>query len=365
MANSVSSSLSVDTSQFFPFLVTVKDNDTARVDFLRFKSKIEMDIRSEVRYVAGENKCTWLGTSEDTGDPYCRLRGQVLPKAEVNAKCMIPDLATICIDAYSSLARGQDAIESNSTDAFPWLLESATQFENLGETDNAILAYVLAIEFANKNDLTGKAYDFFIAARIVFEDGIADSDPALNNSSIKEELMKAGSAMIETARSVVERAPTTEMQAELKTAVLGGVNLKKAEDTKDDTRDLIISHGRSLYTKKAEEYKDGAESYIKSGMVKNAVTLACMGALADLMLGRPKDGMAYLTKITAESGESQAFHEHPCFEWTKLIFKTLINRDQDLMITANKTFLEIPWSFKDDREFARRILESVERRISA
>lgn len=316
-------------------------------------------------YVAEEIKCTWLGTSEESGDPYCRLRGQILPTAEVNAKCLIPDLATMCIDAYSSLARGQDAIDSNSTDAFPWLLESATQFENLGETDNAILAYVKAIEFANKNDLTSKAYDFFIAARIVFEDGIADEDSALNNPSIKEELVKAGNAMIDNARSVAERAPTTEMQAEIKAAVLGGVSLKKAGETKVDTRDLIISHGRSLYTKKAEEYKSGAESYIKSGLVKNAVTLACMGALADLMLGKPKDGMAYLTKVTTESGDSQAFHEHPCFEWTKLVFKVLINRDQDLMITANKTFLEIPWSFKDDREFARRVLESVERRITA
>ncbi|MHA2024729.1 MAG: hypothetical protein ACW98U_02415 [Candidatus Thorarchaeota archaeon] len=315
--------------------------------------------------MAEEYKCTWLGTSEETGDPYCRLRGQVLPNAEVNAKCKIPDLATMCIDAYSSLARGQDAIEANSTDAFPWLLESASQFENLGETDNAIRTYVKAIEFANKNDLSSKAYDFFIAARIVFEDGIADGDPALNNSSVKEDLVNAGTAMIENARSVGERAPTTEMQAELKAAVLGGVTLKKAGETKVDTRDLIISHGRSLYTKKAEEYKNGAESYIKSGMVKNAVTLACMGALADLMLGKPKDGMAYLTKVTADSGDSQAFHEHPCFEWTKLIFKILINRDENLMIDANKTFLEIPWSFKDDREFARRVMESVERRISA
>ena len=324
-----------------------------------------MDIRSEVRYLAAEYKCTWLGTSEESGDPYCRLRGQILPQAEVNSKCLIPDLATICIDAYSSLARGQDAIESNSTDAFLWILESATQFENLGETDNAIYAYVKAIEFANKNDLTRKAYDFFIAARIVFEDGIAEGDPALSNSEAKEELIKAGTALIETARSVAERAPTTEMQTELKAAVLGGVKLKKAGEIKVDTRDLIISHGRSLYTKKAEEYKDGAESYIKSGLVKNAVTLACMGALADLMLGKPKDGMAYLTTVTADSGDSQAFHEHPCFEWTKLIFKILINRDQNLMITANKTFLEIPWSFKDDREFARRVMESVERRISA
>ena len=113
----------------------------------------------------------------------------------------------MCIDAYSSLARGQDAIESNSTDSFPWILESATQFENLGETDNAILAYVKAIDFANKNDLTRRAYDFFIAARIVFEDGIAEGDPALSNSSVKEELVRAGTAMIEQARSVAERAP--------------------------------------------------------------------------------------------------------------------------------------------------------------
>jgi hypothetical protein len=319
-----------------------------------------------VRYLAEENRCTWLGSKEDSGNPYCRLRGQELPEAEVHAKCMVPDLATMCIDAYSSLARGQDAIQSNSTDAFPWILESATQFENLGETDNAILAYVKAIEFANKNDLIRKAYDFFIAARIVFEDGIAEGDPALNNSSVKEELLAAGAEMIEKARTINERAPTTEMQAELKAAVLGGVSLKKAEtEAKVDTRDLIISHGRSLYTKKGEEYKDGAESYIKSGMVKNAVTLACMGALADLMLGKPKEGIAYLTKVAAESGDAQAFNEHPCFGWTKLIFKALVNRDEDLMITVNKSFLEIPWSFKDDREFARRVMESVERRITA
>ena len=350
----------------FPIPATVKDNDTARVGFLRFKLKIEVDIRSEVRYVAAEYKCTWLGSTEDTGGPYCRLRGQALPGAEVKAKCVIPDLATMCIDAYSSLARGQDAIQSNSTDAFPWLLESATQFENLGETDNAILAYVKAIEFANKNDLIRKAYDFFIAARLVYEDGIAEEDPALNNASVLEELLSAGTSMIEKAQSLAERAPTSEMQAELKAAVLGGVTLKKAEtESKLDTRDLIISHGKSLYTKKGEEYKDGAESYIKSGMVKNAVTLACMGALADLMLGKPKDGIAYLTKVAAESGDTQVFNEHPCFEWTKLIFKALINRDENLMITVNKTFLEIPWSFKDDREFARRVMESVERRITA
>jgi len=300
----------------------------------------------------------------DDEKPYCRLRGQALPQPEVSVKCHKPDLSTICIDAYSSLARGQEALDSNSTDAFPWLIESATQFENLGETDNAIQAYIKAIEFANKNDLVEKAYDLFRAARDVYEEGLIEKDPALNNWEIKQELMDAGQTIIDKIEQFNERTPTTELQSELKAAVLGGVTLKKASP-KEETRDLIISHGRSLYTKKAEEYKDGADSYIKSGMVKNAVTLACMGALADLMLGKPKDGMAYLTKIAAGSGESQTFNEHPCFEWTKLVFKALINRDEYLMISVNKLFLEIPWSFKDDREFARRVMESVERRISA
>jgi hypothetical protein len=307
--------------------------------------------------------CRWLGMTDDE-KPYCRLRGEKLPQSEVTAKCKKPDLATICIDAYSSLARGTDALDSNSTDAFPWLVESATQFENLGETDNAILAYIKAIEFANKNDLIEKAYDLFRSARTVYEDGIADKNPTLNNLQIKQDLITVGQTLIEQIESLTKITPKTELQTEIKAAVLGGVTLKKA-DQKDGPKDLIISHGRSLYTKKAKEYKDGAESYIKSGMVKNAVTLACMGALADLMLGKPKEGMAYLTKIAAESGESQTFNEHLCFKWTKIIFKVMIDRDEDLMITANKLFLEIPWSFKDDREFARRVMESVERRISA
>jgi len=310
-----------------------------------------------------EGKCTWLGTSEEN-DPYCRLRGLKLPSTEVNNKCRKPERTTICIDAYSSLARGQDAIDTNSTDAFPWLLESATQFENLGEIGNAISAFIKAIDFANKNDLVEKAYDLFRSAREVYEEGVAEGKLSRNELETKQELMKSGTALIEKIDKLTELKPTTEMQAELKAAVLGGVTLKKA-GSKDETRDLIISHGRSLYTKKSEEYKDGASSYIKSGMIKNAVTLACMGALADLMLGKPKEGMAYLTKIASESGESQTFQEHPCFNWTKLIFKVQINRDKDLLITANKLFLEIPWSFKDDREFARRVMESVERRLNA
>jgi hypothetical protein len=312
-----------------------------------------------------DGKCTWLGI-DDNGKDRCRLRGQKLPQKEVSAKCMKPDLATICADAYSSLSRGQEAIYKNSTDAFPWLLEAASQFDNLGEIDNAISAYTKAIHFANKNDLAEKAYDFFRAARTAYEKGLEDKDSSLKDPAVKDNLAKAGHAIIDKMRKLSERSDLTDMQAELKAAVLGGVSLKKAEQ--EQTRppqDLIISHGRSLYQKKGEEYKDGAKSYIESGMIKNAVILACMGALSDLMLGRPKDGMAYLTEVASSSENSQVFNEHPCFKWTKLIFKVLISRDENLMITVNKMFLEIPWSFKDDREFARRVMESVERRITA
>ena len=310
-------------------------------------------------------KCTWLGI-DDNGNDRCRLRGQKLPKLEVSSKCTKPDLNTICADAYSSLSRGQEAIYKNSTDAFPWLIESASQFENLGEIDNAISAYTKAIHFANKNDLAEKAYDFFRAARTAYEKGLVDKDPSLKDPAVRENLVKAGQAIIDKLRKLSEHSDLTDMQAELKAAVLGGVSLKKAQsEPSREPKDLIISHGRSLYEKKGEEYKDGAKSYIKSGMIKNAVILACMGALSDLMLGRPKDGMAYLAEIASTTGNKQAFNEHPCFEWTKLVFKVLISRDPNLMVTVNKLFLEIPWSFKDDREFARRVMESVERRIMA
>ena len=315
--------------------------------------------------MSGAEKCTWLGV-RDTGEDMCRLRGQKLSKSEISVKCKKVDLATICADAYSSLARGQEAIDKNSTDAFPWLIESATQFENLGETDNAIMAYVKSIHFANKNDLAEKAYDFFRAARTAYENGLEKNDSSLKDPAIKDALAKAGHSIIDRMHNISEQSHLTDMQAELKAAVLGGVSLKKADPQVSRVpRDLIFSHGRSLYEKKAEEYKDGAESYIKSGMIKNAVILACMGALADLMLGKPKEGMAYLTDSVSASGNTQIFNEHPCFEWTKLIFKALISRDANLMIITNKLFLEIPWSFKDDKEFGRRVMESVERRITA
>jgi hypothetical protein len=300
----------------------------------------------------------------DDGKDYCRLRGQKLPKPEVKSKCHVPDLATICIDAYSSLSRGQEALSSNSTDAFPWLIEAASQFENLGETDNSIHAYIKAIDFANKNDLTERAYDFFRSARCVYESGVERNDQALADPSIKNALVKAGQSIIDKMRKIALSAPMTDMQAELKAAVLGGVSLKRVEK-KDEMKDLIISHGRALYEKKGEEYKAGAKSYLDSGMAKNAVILSCMGALSDLMLGRPKEGMAYLAQVASKPEHKQVFNEHPCFEWTKLIFRILVSRDSNLLVTAHKMYLEIPWAFKDDREFARRIMESVERRIKA
>jgi hypothetical protein len=310
-------------------------------------------------------KCTWLSIDDNEKDR-CRLRGQKLPSAEVSSKCKKVDLATICADAYSSLSHGQEAIYKNSTDAFPWLIEAATQFENLGELDNAIEAYSKAIHFANKNDLTEKAYDFFRAARTAYEKGFESKDTSLKDPAIKDNLAKAGQSIVDKMRKLSEKSDLTDMQTELKAAVLGGVSLKKAETEQvREPRDLIFSHGRSLYEKKAEEYKDGAKSYIKSGMIKNAVILSCMGALSDLMLGKPKEGISYLTGVASASGNSQVFNEHPCFEWTKLVFKALISRDANLMITVNKLFLEIPWSFKDDREYARRVMESVERRITA
>jgi len=302
----------------------------------------------------------------DDGKDMCRLRGQKLPKAEVSSKCTIIDLSTICSDAYSSLSRGVEAIEKNSTDAFPWLIESAAQFENLGETDNAIMAYMKSIYFANKNDLAEKAYDFFRAARTAYENGLVNNDPSLKDPAIKDNLAKAGNAIIDRMRKISGKTDLTDMQTELKAAVLGGVSLKKSQEVEPRApRDLIYSHGRSLYEKKGLEYKDGAKSYIESGMIKNAVILSCMGALSDLMLGNPKEGIAYLTEVASKTGNSQTFNEHPCFEWTKTVFKALISRDENLMITVNKLFLEIPWSFKDDREFARRVMESVERRITA
>ncbi|MCK5640936.1 MAG: hypothetical protein KAJ19_09070, partial [Gammaproteobacteria bacterium] len=145
-------------------------------------------------------------------------------------------------------------------------------------------------------------------------------------------------------------------------SILGGVSLRKAE--KVERKDLVVVDGRQLYAKKAQEYRDGAETYMESGMVKNAITFACMGALADLMMGKAKEGLVYLTTLADESGHKDAFNESTCFVWTRLVFRAHVSSDVPAIEQARKLFFDIPWSFKDDREFARRIMDSVYRRLS-
>jgi hypothetical protein len=308
--------------------------------------------------------CKWLADSKSGNT--CRLRNVALPRGEVAAKCTKADLGVICIDAYTALSKGLESLKLNSTDSFLWLVDSANQFENLGETDNAIMAAIKAIDFAARMNLIERGYEVFRYARNMLENGAANKDPSLASPMIRQTLVKSGEKIIDAARKIATGSPVADMQAELKASILGGVSLKKTEQAiKEDEKDkLVISHGRSLYEKKALEYKEGADTYLASGIKQNAITFSCLGALADLMLGKPKDGLLYLTQFTDESGIKEEFNNHPCFQWTRLVFKGLISRDQDALVEANKIFLNIPWSFRDDHEFARRAMESVERRIT-
>ena len=293
----------------------------------------------------------------------CKLRNQILAVAEATAKCAKPELADICMEAYSSLTRGQESIDANSTDAFPWLIGSASQFENLGEFDNAISVYVKAINFATSLTLIDRGYESFCKARQMLEDGLQRSDPSLQSPALKQELAKAGGNLIKAVRTVIEGSPEADLQAELKASILGGISLKRAAK-EDDMKDLIIVDGKALYEKKAVEYKEGAAKYIQSGMLKNAVVFACMAALADLMLGRPKEGISYLSTTAAESGHKDEFNESLVFEWTKLVFKSLVGKDVDAIDEATTLFLKIPWGFRDDKEFGRRVMDSVRRKVS-
>ncbi len=293
----------------------------------------------------------------------CKLRNQILAVTEATAKCAKPKLADICIDAYNSLTRAQEAMDANSTDAFPWLIGSASQFENLGEFDNAISAYVKAINFATSLTLIDRGYESFCKARQMLEDGLQRSDPSLQSPALKQELAKAGQNLIKSVRTAIEGSPQADLQAELKASILGGISLKRAEK-EDDAKDLVIVDGKALYEKKAVEYKEGADKYIQSGMLKNAVVFACMAALADLMLGRPKEGISYLATTAADSGHKDEFTESLVFEWTKLVFKSLVGKDVTAIDEATTLFLKIPWGFRDDKEFGRRVMDSVRRKIS-
>ncbi len=305
--------------------------------------------------------CSWLRS--DGTNYSCGLRNTNLVKGEVAAKCSNIDRSVICIDAYSSLSQGHEMMAQSNPDAILWLVEAATQFENLGETDNAILAVVTGINFISEMGLTNRAYELFRYCRTVYENGLASSDPTLKNPAVRENLLKAGRQMIATARKLASEADMRSMQAELKAAVLSGGGLKKVE-REERPRDILVVDGRQLYAKKSKEYKEGAETYVKSGLAKNAVVFACMGALADLMLGKPKDGMEYLAQIAEESGFSEKFKQDPCFKWTKLLFRAFVDKDKDAIEKARKEYYSIPFAFKDDQEFARRVMDSIYRRVS-
>ncbi|MHA1637148.1 MAG: hypothetical protein ACTSUO_08865 [Candidatus Thorarchaeota archaeon] len=293
----------------------------------------------------------------------CSLRKQELPIQEVSQKCADADLFMICIDALSSLNRGLESIKEGSTDAFPWLMEASNQFENLTEIDNAVLAAIKAIDFAVELNLTERAYTFYSYGRTIFEEGLKSSDAALLNPALKQSLIKSGQSIIAKITKTKDGAVMTDMQAELKASILGGISLKKVE--KEESReDLVISHGKSLYEKMAKEYRESATNYIDSGLIKNAVIFVCMAALANLMLGKPKEGISYLTNIAKAPDNREEFNNNPCFEWTKLIFKALVSRNKESIEKAKTLFLKIPWSYKDDKEFARRAMDSVERRVS-
>ncbi len=309
-----------------------------------------------------ETKCDWL---DQTGTGYhCRLRGQNPPIPEVTQKCLQPDLAVICVDAYTSLARGRESMAEGSTDAFPWLMDAASQFENLSELDNALNSISMGVEFALKHNLVDRAYSFFTYGRTIYETGISDEEPSLRNPDIKKHLVALGERIVEAAEKPIEVSPLSAVQAELKASILGGISLKKAQ-VESDTKDLSFSHGKMLYEKKGREYREGAEKFLSSGMTKQGVIFACMASLSDLMLGKPKDGMEYLARTAENPDVKDDFQGHPCFKWTRLVFKALVKRDKDLIVTAQKLFLSIPWSYKDDEEFARRVMDSVERRITA
>ena len=178
----------------------------------------------------------------------------------------------------------------------------------------------------------------------------------------KDLLVKAGKNLVAAARTIAEGTAMSDLQAELKAGILGGISLKKAQKA-EEASGLVAVDGRQLYSKKSKEYKEGADTYIESGMIGNAVTFACMGALADLMLGEPKEGLLYLTKFASESGDKDKIHANLCFQWTKLLFSALVNKNLENIEEAKKIFFQIPWSFKDDKLFAQRVMDSVERRL--
>ncbi len=304
--------------------------------------------------------CEWLG--HGSSGYKCKFRNASISVAEVTSKCSNSTLASLCVTAYSSLSRARESIAEKSTDTFPWIIDSATHFQSIKEYDNAIMVYIKGIEFAISISLSEKAYQLFCEARRVFENAIEAQDPSIKDPMVKRALVKAGNEIIEAMKKTPEESIMADMQAELKASILGGISLKKAE--RQDKIGIVVVDGRQLYEKKAKEYREGAETYIQSGIAANAIVFVCMAALADLMLGKTKEGLRYLKQVIEESGMSEKFQQSIVFRWTKLILRAHIENDIEAIDQARKMYYEIPWSFKDDKEFARRVMDAIFNRLT-
>lgn len=310
--------------------------------------------------VTSAENCEWL--DRGSSGYKCKFRNTSISVAEVTSKCLDPTLASLCVTAYSSLSRAREAIAEKSTDAFPWITDSSAHFQSIKEYDNAIMVLVKGIEFAISINLPDKGYQLFCDAREIFEEAIEARDTSIKDPTVKHALVRAGNDVIAAMRKTPEESLLADMQAELKASILGGISLKKAE--KQDKIGIVVVDGRQLYEKKAKEYREGAETYIQSGIVANAIVFVCMAALAYLMLGKTKEGLKYLKQTIDESGFSEKFQKSIVFKWTKLILRAHIENDVEAIDQARKIYYEIPWSFKDDKEFARRVMDAIFNRLT-
>jgi hypothetical protein len=303
-------------------------------------------------------RCKWLDRIQK--GYACKVRKQVLPLAEVTSKCSKADLAKLCLDAYEALTEGEEARRNRSTDAFPWFLQAAHNFQELDEKDNAILAFRRGVDFAAEMGLVGQGYNFFRQAREIFESGIGAPEETIEE--IREKLANSGWELINSTERASERDVQADLQAELKASIMEGLNLQKVE--REEGEHFVVVDRGKLYAKKSEEYREGAQKYLESGIDHNAILFACMAAVADLMMGNAKRGLNYLRNFAKSQGLRQKIRNNVSFEWAKLLFKGAIERDVGALDQARKVFLQVPFGFKDDREFGRRVMDSIYSKVT-
>ncbi|MFO7835434.1 MAG: hypothetical protein R6V83_02175 [Candidatus Thorarchaeota archaeon] len=303
-------------------------------------------------------RCKWLDRIKN--GYACKIRKQVLPLAEVTSKCSKAKLAKLCVGAYKALTEAEEAGQKKSTDTFPWLLQAARNFQQLDEKDNAILAFRRGVNLAAEMGLVARGYDLFRQARELFESGVDASDEDIEQ--IKKRLAEAGWKLIESAERVSERDVQADLQAELKASIMGGLSLKTVE--REEEEHFVVVDRRELYAKKSEEYREGAQKYLESGIDHNAILFACMASVADLMMGNAKRGLDYLKEFAKSEGLKQKLRNNVCFKWVKLLFKGAIEHDIEALDQARTVFLQVPFAFKNDSEFGRRVMDSIYRKVN-